>query len=74
MPALPTRIEIPTLPPAGLTLPSQLDGLKRLAFNHYWMWHPRVRVLFRRIDAQAWLRYRQPTQRAWCRRYRRRQR
>ncbi len=41
-------------------LPPQLDGLERLAFNHYWMWHPRVRVLFRRIDAQSWLRYRNP--------------
>jgi len=41
-------------------LPKQLEGLERLAYNHYWMWHPRVRVLFRRIDAQAWLRYRNP--------------
>ena len=24
------------------------------------MWHPRVRVLFRRIDVQSWLRYRNP--------------
>ncbi len=31
-----------------------------MAFNHYWMWHPRVRVLFRRIDVAAWLRYRNP--------------
>jgi len=60
MPALPNRIDIPTLPVAGLMLPTQLDGLRRLAYNHYWMWHPRVRVLFRRIDAQSWLRYRQP--------------
>ena len=61
MPAtVPPRIQIPTLPPAGLTLPKQLEGLQRLAYNHYWMWHPRVRVLFRRIDAQSWLRYRNP--------------
>ena len=60
MPAVPNRIDIPTLPVAGLQLPSQLHGLERLAYNHYWMWHPRVRVLFRRIDAQSWLRYRQP--------------
>jgi starch phosphorylase len=51
---------VPTLPPAGLRLPAQLDGLERLAYNHYWMWHPRVRVLFRRVDAAAWLRYRNP--------------
>src|SRR5688500_11216785 len=61
MPAIvPNRITIPTLPPAGLTLPAQLDGLERLAYNHYWMWHPQVRVLFRRIDAQTWLRHRNP--------------
>ena len=57
---MPPRIEITTLPPAGLRLPAQLQGLERLAFNHYWMWHPRVRVLFRRIDVAAWLRYRNP--------------
>jgi starch phosphorylase len=51
---------VPSLPPAGLRLPAQLDGLERLAYNHYWMWHPRVRVLFRRVDAAAWLRYRNP--------------
>jgi len=61
MPAIvPQRIEISTLPVAGLRLPAQLQGLQRLAYNHYWMWHPRVRVLFRRIDVQAWLRYRNP--------------
>jgi len=54
------RIDIPTLPPAALRLPAQLQGLERLAFNHYWMWHPRVRVLFRRIDVASWLRYRNP--------------
>jgi starch phosphorylase len=57
---VPKGIDIATLPPAGLRLPAQLDGLERLAFNHYWMWHPRVRVLFRRIDVAAWLRYRNP--------------
>jgi starch phosphorylase len=31
-----------------------------MAYNHYWMWHPRVRVLFRRIDVGSWLRYRNP--------------
>ena len=61
MPAIvPRRIDIPALPPAGLRLPGQLEGLQRLAYNHYWMWHPRVRVLFRRIDGQSWLRHRNP--------------
>ena len=57
---MPRRIDIPTLPPSGLRLPPQLNGLHRLAYNHYWMWHPRVRVLFRRIDVGSWLRYRNP--------------
>jgi len=61
MPAIvPSQITIPSLPPAGLRLPPQLDGLERLAYNFYWIWHPRVRVLFRRIDQQTWLRYRNP--------------
>jgi starch phosphorylase len=61
MPAIvPRRIQVPTLQPQGLRLPAQLEGLQRLAYNSYWMWHPRVRVLFRRIDATSWLRYRNP--------------
>ena len=57
---MPRRIDIPTLPPQGVRLPPQLEGLNRLAYNSYWMWHPRVRVLFRRIDVGSWLRYRNP--------------
>ena len=61
MPAIvPSPIQIPSLPPAGLRLPAQLEGLERLAYNLYWIWHPRVRVLFRRIDVASWLRYRNP--------------
>ncbi len=61
MPAIvPSPIEIPTLPSAAVRLPTQLEGLERLAYNLYWIWHPRVRVLFRRIDAGSWLRYRNP--------------
>jgi glycogen phosphorylase len=61
MPAIvPSQFQIPTLPPAGVRLPAQLEGLERLAYNHYWIWHPRVRVLFRRIDVGSWLRYRNP--------------
>jgi starch phosphorylase len=60
MPAVPQRIEVPTLPVAGLRLPAQLTGLERLAYNLYWAWHPRVRVLFRRVSPGTWLRYRNP--------------
>ena len=57
---MPLPIKVPTLPPAGIRLPEKLSGLERLAYNLYWIWHPRVRVLFRRIDAGSWLRYRTP--------------
>jgi starch phosphorylase len=57
---VPLPIEVPTLPPGGVRLPDKLAGLERLAYNLYWIWHPRVRVLFRRIDAGSWLRYRTP--------------
>jgi glycogen phosphorylase len=53
-------MNIPTLPVEGVRLPSQFEGLERLAYNYYWTWHPRVRVLFRRVDAASWLRYRNP--------------
>ncbi len=55
-----TPLEIPTLPPAALRLPAPLQGLRRLAYNLYWTWHPRVRVLFSQIDGDAWARYRNP--------------
>jgi glycogen phosphorylase len=41
-------------------LPKQLEGLRRLAYNLYWTWHPEVRVLFNRIDPGGWARYRNP--------------
>jgi glycogen phosphorylase len=59
-PTVPSSMNIPTLPVGGVRLPSQFEDLERLAYNFYWAWHPRVRVLFRRIDAASWLRYRNP--------------
>jgi glycogen phosphorylase len=61
MPAtVPASIEIPTLPPGGVRLPAQFEGLERMAYNLYWTWHPRVRVLFRRVDSPGWRRHRNP--------------
>ena len=37
-----------------------LEGLRRLAYNLWWSWHPHARNLFSRIDAGAWARYRNP--------------
>src|SRR3990172_5696185 len=40
--------------------PRPLEGLRRLAYNLYWTWHPEIRVLFSRIDPDGWARYRNP--------------
>jgi starch phosphorylase len=53
-------VRVPTLPGAQLRLPPQLEGLRRLAYNLYWSWHPQARVLFSYIDNTAWSRYRNP--------------
>ncbi len=51
---------VPILPTPMLRLPVRLEGLRRIAYNLYWVWHPEVRVLFSRIDPVAWARYRNP--------------
>ncbi|MFH0750393.1 MAG: alpha-glucan family phosphorylase [Chloroflexota bacterium] len=53
-------VHVPTLPGAPFGLPPQFEGLRRLAYNLWWMWHPRASMLFQRIDANAWARYRNP--------------
>ncbi|HET7028062.1 MAG TPA: alpha-glucan family phosphorylase [Candidatus Limnocylindrales bacterium] len=53
-------VRVPTLPGAPFRLPPQLEGLRRLAYNFWWSWQPRAKVLFNRVDAPAWARYRNP--------------
>ena len=53
-------VRVPTIPGASFRLPPQLEGLRRLAYNLYWSWHPRAKILFARIDAIQWARYRNP--------------
>src|SRR3954466_8332777 len=53
-------VRVPTIAGASFRLPPQLEGLRRLAYNLWWSWHPEARVLFSRIDANAWARYRNP--------------
>jgi len=53
-------VHVPVAPGASFHLPPKLEGLRRLAYNLWWSWHPRARVLFSRIDAGAWGRYRNP--------------
>ncbi len=55
-------VRVPTLPGPPLRVPPQLEGLRRIAYNLWWSWHPRTRALFSRIDRPAWVRYRNPVQ------------
>ena len=53
-------VHVPTLPGVPFRIPPQLEGLRRLAYNLWWAWHPAARVLFSRLDGAAWARYRNP--------------
>jgi starch phosphorylase len=53
-------VRIPVAPGAPFHLPPRLEGLRRLAYNLWWAWHPRARIMFSRIDAAAWARHRNP--------------
>jgi starch phosphorylase len=57
---MPQRVTVPTIPAASFRLPPQLEGLRALAYNLYWAWHPRARVIWSRIDRRAWNRHRNP--------------
>ncbi|MGH2462079.1 MAG: alpha-glucan family phosphorylase [Candidatus Limnocylindria bacterium] len=53
-------VRIPTLDRADLPHPPGLEGLRELAENLWWSWHPEARRLFARIDPQTWARSRNP--------------
>jgi starch phosphorylase len=53
-------VRVPSIPAASFPLPPRLEGLRRLAYNLHWAWHPRTRGLFSLIDRTAWVRYRNP--------------
>ncbi len=53
-------VEVPVAPGAHFLLPPKLEGLRRMAYNLWWSWHPRARVLFSRIDAGGYARHRNP--------------
>ena len=53
-------VHVPAEHGASFHLPPRLEGLRRLAYNLWWSWHPNARNLFSRIDAGAWARYRNP--------------
>src|SRR3954447_13278465 len=53
-------VRVPSIPAASFMLPPRLEGLRRLAYNLHWAWHPRTRGLFDRIHSTGWARYRSP--------------
>ena len=53
-------VRVPSIPAANFPLPPRLEGLRRLAYNVYWAWHPRTRGLWSRINRTTWARYRNP--------------
>ena len=53
-------VRIPSAPPGHVRVPPELEGLRRLAYNLYWTWHPRARAIFARIDGAAWARHHSP--------------
>ncbi len=53
-------VHVPVTPGASFSLPPKLEGLRRVAYNLWWSWHPRARTMFSRIDAGAWARHRNP--------------
>jgi starch phosphorylase len=57
---MPQRVIVSTIPAASFRLPPQLEGLRALAYNLHWAWHPRARVIWSRIDRRAWNRHRNP--------------
>jgi len=57
---MPSRVIVPTIPGASFRLPPALEGLRALAYNLYWAWHPQARSIWSRIDRRAWTRHRNP--------------
>jgi len=55
-------VQVPSVAAASFPLPPRLEGLRRLAYNMHWAWHPRTRGLWSLIDRRAWVRYRNPIQ------------
>ncbi|HEX5239610.1 MAG TPA: alpha-glucan family phosphorylase [Candidatus Limnocylindrales bacterium] len=53
-------VRIPSAPPSHVRVPPELEGLRRLAYNLYWTWHPRARAIFSRIDGAGWARHHSP--------------
>ena len=53
-------VQIPSAAPTVVRVPPSLEGLRRLAYNLWWTWHPQAKALFARLDQVAWGRHKNP--------------
>ncbi|TME12496.1 MAG: glycosyltransferase family 1 protein [Chloroflexi bacterium] len=53
-------VRIPSAAPSHVRVPPELEGLRRLAYNLYWSWHPAARGVFGRINGGVWSRTHSP--------------
>ena len=53
-------VRIPSAAPSNVRVPPELEGLRRLAYNLYWSWHPKARGLYARIGGATWARTHSP--------------
>jgi starch phosphorylase len=53
-------VRVPSAPPSHVRVPPELEGLRAMAYNLYWTWHPRARALYARISGVAWGRHHSP--------------
>jgi starch phosphorylase len=60
IPWMEPTVRIPSAAPSHVRVPPELEGLRRLAYNLYWTWHPKARGLFARISSAQWARSHSP--------------
>jgi len=60
IPRMEPTVRIPSAEPSHVRVPPELEGLRRLAYNLYWTWHPKARGLFARISSAQWARSHSP--------------
>src|SRR5439155_841694 len=53
-------VRIPSAAPSHVRVPPELEGVRRLAYNLYWSWHPQARALYARINGAVWARIHSP--------------
>jgi starch phosphorylase len=60
IPRMEPTVRVPSAAPIHVRVPPELEGLRRLAYNLYWSWHPKARGLFARINSGTWARTHSP--------------